>query len=142
MSSAGPQLVWSSNLAQVRAAVQAVYGTSANELYAASQSTASEAGCVPLRECSGPAWDPSTSSFSGQGVCGEPNYAPFDVTEPSLFLGFVAQLHSCAPQFVSPAAHSGYTVPRIVALEPGRYFLGLPIANPACSQRTPVDSNH
>lgn len=119
------QLRWGASLARVGAAIQAVYGTSADELYAASQNTAPGAGCVPLWECSGPAWDTSTSTFNAVSVCGEPSYTPFDVTEPSLFAGFVQELHSCLPELVLPVAPWQQVMPHVVALEPGRYFLGM-----------------
>ncbi|HEY0465302.1 MAG TPA: hypothetical protein VGC79_13905, partial [Polyangiaceae bacterium] len=96
------QLGWGASMAQVSAAIQNVYGASAEELYAASQNTAPGAGCVPLWECSGPAWDTSTSSFSAVSVCGQSNYTPFDVSEPSLFAGFAQVLRPCTPEAVSP----------------------------------------
>jgi len=112
-------------LEQVKAAIQAVYGASADDLYADAQSTAIDAGCVPLWECSGPAWDTKTTNYNYLSTCGQPSFTPFEVTEPSLFAGYARELRSCAPELVSPAGPGEYVAPRLVALEPGRYFLSV-----------------
>jgi len=113
------------NLDQVRAAFQAVYGASADDLYAAAQTPGPSAGCIRLWECAGPDWDTNSTGYSYLSACGLPYFKAFNVTVPSLFVGAAAEILPCSSGVESPAAPQPLASMQIVALEPGRYFLGM-----------------
>jgi hypothetical protein len=112
---------------RVRTAIEAIYGSNPDELYAASQLSEPGAGCVRLWECSGEDWDPSSGGISYASPCGLPSFTPFTVSEPSLYIGPAAALLPCTLDVHSPAVPN-LDFPRlqIAALEPGRYFVGTP----------------
>jgi hypothetical protein len=119
---------------EVEAAFQLIYASSAAELYAeARRAQGSDVGCVRPWECSGPTWDTKQLTHLYESPCGLPSFTPFEVGEPSLFVGAAAQLLSCDGLGFSPSLPSSLVASVAAGLEPGRYFLGLfgdPLRNP------------
>ncbi|RYZ03332.1 MAG: hypothetical protein EOO73_28125 [Myxococcales bacterium] len=111
---------------QVDEAFRQVYGSFSNDLYQEAQvASRSEVGCIRIWECAGKEWDTTQSGYQLQASCAQPSFTAFEVTEPSLFVGFTAQLLACDADGFSPSPKAPLSMPTIAALEAGRYTLGL-----------------
>jgi hypothetical protein len=119
-------LRFGASVEQVDEAFRRVYLTSPKELYQGAQSVAqTDLGCTRVWECAGKEWDTTARGYELQTSCGQPSFTPFEVAEPSLFVGFTAQLLACDADGFSPSPAAPLSVPTVAALEPGRYTLGL-----------------